>query len=128
METAEVRLREGWTAQGVPPEKQDAILADVALKASPAYLSQVFKPEHVCTPDTCPEPGSYYVSAKDGPCWWRMAGPYPTHQEALREVARVRDITVERDRSGRAWFMGWGTVRMPAAFREPGNLNKAGLI
>jgi hypothetical protein len=84
-------------------------------------------PQHVCTPETCP-PGSYYVSAVDGPQWWRMAGPYQTHGEALAQVDRALHITHEKDRSGKAWFMGWGTVRMPDGFSEPGNLNKAQLI
>lgn len=84
--------------------------------------------QHTCTPETCPTPGAYYVSAADGPSWWKMAGPYDTHAEALENVDRALKITDEKDRSGRAWFMGWGTVRMPDGTTEPGNLNKAGLI
>jgi hypothetical protein len=81
---------------------------------------------HVCTPETCPEPGAYYVSAVDGPKWWKMAGPYSTHSEALQNVDRARKIANRYD--GRAWYMGWGTVRMKDGCTEPGNLNKHNLI
>jgi hypothetical protein len=122
----EARLREMWTARGVSQEKQDAILADIARKASPEYLDQVFKREHVCTPETCPEPGIYYVTAKDGPQWWKMAGPYPTHEAALADVDRA--LRIASDNAPKAWFMNWGTARMKDGTTEPGNLNKAGLI
>jgi hypothetical protein len=81
--------------------------------------------DHRCTEECCPR-GTYYVSAVDGPSWWRMAGPYNTHQEALADVERARSIAVKHD--GRAWFMGWGTIRDREGKREPGNLNRAGLM
>jgi hypothetical protein len=55
-----------------------------------------------------------------------MAGPYDTHQEALADVGKARNIANEHD--GRAWFMGWGTIRDKDDKRTPGNLNKAGLM
>jgi len=81
--------------------------------------------DHVCTEESCPL-GTYYVSVVDGSSWWRMAGPYNTHQDALADVDRVRNIANEHD--GRAWFMGWGTIRDREGKRELGNLNRAGLI
>jgi hypothetical protein len=55
-----------------------------------------------------------------------MAGPYTSHTAALADVDRARTIADKHD--GRAWFMGWGTVRMPNYFNEPGRLNKFNLI
>lgn len=81
---------------------------------------------HVCTPETCPEPANYYVTAVDGPSWWKMSGPYSTHSAALADVDKALKLTDKHDRSGRAWFMGWGTARLDST--EPGNLNKAGLM
>lgn len=83
--------------------------------------------EHVCTETSCPR-GTYYVTAVDGGSFWRMAGPYDTHQEALADVRRVHELTDKHDRSGRAAFMGWGTIRDKEGARSPGNLNKAGLL
>lgn len=82
--------------------------------------------EHNCSPEHCPPNGGYYVTAVDGPSWWKMAGPYQTHAEALADVDRAREIANKHD--GRAWFMGWGTAHVKAGAVEPGNLNKAGLI
>ena len=81
--------------------------------------------DHVCDADSCPR-GTYYVTAVDGGSWWRMAGPYDTHQEALADVERARSITNEH--VDRAWFMYWGTIRDKTGNRAPGNLNKAGLM
>jgi len=55
-------------------------------------------------------PSHFYVSAIDGPKRYLIAGPYPTHAAALAKVRTVRDIAYERDGSGRAWFMAWGTA------------------
>jgi hypothetical protein len=41
-EESDADLRELWTSQGVSPEQQDEILADITRKASPAYLDRVF--------------------------------------------------------------------------------------
>lgn len=66
---------------------------------------------HVCTPETCPEPGRYYVTAIDADRvrYHYMAGPYRTHAEAL---ANVRPMLLLADRHDpRAWWMAWGTAR-----------------
>ena len=39
-------------------------------------------------PDT--QPGRYYVTAIDGPRRYFLAGPWPTHGEALAQVEAVR--------------------------------------
>lgn len=43
-EDAETRLRAMWTAKGIPEAQQEAIIADVEHKASPAYLANSFPP------------------------------------------------------------------------------------
>jgi hypothetical protein len=83
---------------------------------------------HVCTLESCPESGSYYVSAVDGHDWWKMAGPYPTHAAALADVDRALKLADKHDRSGRAWFMSWGTLQIAEGCNVPGNLNRAGLM
>lgn len=50
----------------------------------------------------------FYVSAIDGDRKHLVAGPYPTHDEALGRVDAVREAAYQRD--GRAWFMAWGTA------------------
>jgi hypothetical protein len=82
--------------------------------------------DHICDAITCPPTGGYYVTAVDGPSWWKMAGPYQTHAEALADVDKARGITDKHD--GRAWFMGWGTAHVKDGALLPGNLNRAGLI
>ncbi|HVN82281.1 MAG TPA: hypothetical protein VMW38_25070 [Terriglobia bacterium] len=81
---------------------------------------------HCCTSETCPEPGNYYVTAVDGPSLYYMAGPYPTHAEALAMVEKALSIADKHD--GRAWFMAWGTVRTKDGYSKPGSLNRANLI
>jgi len=83
-------------------------------------------PEHVCTPETCPENGNYYVTAIDGGQVYWMAGPYKTHPEALALVDKALNIADKHD--GRAWFMSWGTSRRKDGYDQPGSLNKAGLL
>lgn len=80
--------------------------------------------EHVCTPESCPEPGNYFVTCVDGDRFWYMAGPYSTHQAALDKVDAARRIGVENN--PRAHFYGWGTVRSDRT--EPGSITKAGLL
>jgi hypothetical protein len=79
--------------------------------------------EHVCTSGECPA-GNYFVTALDGPSFYYMAGPYPTHAEALALVDKAKAIAYEHD--GKAWFMAWGTARSERT--EPGSLNKHNLI
>lgn len=52
----------------------------------------------------------YYVSAIDGPKKYLVAGPYDTHAAAKDKVSEVREMAYQRDKSGRAWFMAWGTA------------------
>ena len=75
------------------------------------------------TPDT--RPGPYWVTAKDAGHYFVMAGPYETHKEALGAVDMARDTASDID--GRAWFMAWGTARIPDR-TKPGNLNRCHLI
>lgn len=82
-------------------------------------------PEHTCTADTCPV-GTYYVTAIDHDRVFYMAGPYNTHAEAMADVDKALAIADKHD--GRAWFMSWGTCRRKDGYREPGTLNKYGLI
>jgi hypothetical protein len=67
-----------------------------------------------------PEPGFYYASAADGSRLALLAGPFRWHVEALAWVDRARALGVELDR--KAWFYGFGTVRMPDG-RRLGILN-----
>jgi hypothetical protein len=82
--------------------------------------------EFACDAVHCPPTGGYYVTCVDGPQWWKMAGPYQTHAEALADVDRARDIANKID--GRAWFMGWGTAQVKEGATEPGRLNKLKLF
>lgn len=81
---------------------------------------------HVCTPESCPEPGSYYVTCVDGKWFWKMSGPYPNHAAAIADVEKA--CRIASDHNDRAWFMAWGTARMKDGTTEPGNLQKAGLL
>lgn len=82
--------------------------------------------EHTCTPESCPAGDHYYVTCVDHDRFWKMSGPYLTHDAALADVDMCRKIANEHD--GRSWFMGWGTARFGATMTEPGNLNKLGLV
>jgi hypothetical protein len=82
--------------------------------------------EHACSEASCPTPGSYYVTAIDGPRFWKMAGPYATHAEALDRIDAARRISCDYD--GRAYFMAWGTGRVFHGDTPPGKLNELGLI
>lgn len=81
---------------------------------------------HVCTPETCPAPGRYYVTCVDGPDYWKMSGPYASHEAALADVDRA--MTIANDHDGRAWFMSWGTARCGDDCQDVGNLNRLGLM
>lgn len=90
-------------------------------------MSHFTETDHVCTEDDCPR-GTYYITAIDGLSWWRMAGPYDTHQEALADVKRAYELCDKHDRSGRGCFMGWGTARVKDGCRKRGILNERGLM
>jgi hypothetical protein len=64
---------------------------------------------------------SYYVSAEDGGRSALASGPYPTHAEALARVDEVRERAIRSD--GKAHFYSWGTVAMPATYKERGQLD-----
>ena len=70
-------------------------------------------------------PGAYYVSAKDGERFVLLAGPWPTHPEALAAVTAVRAKALELDPRGHWYF--YGTARLPDDDYVPirtGKLNK----
>ncbi len=75
------------------------------------------------TPDTAP--GPYFVSAIDHGKTYLMAGPYPTHAEALANVDKALNLAYAHD--ARAWFMAWGTVRIEGS-RRTGRLTELGLM
>jgi hypothetical protein len=56
-----------------------------------------------------PQPGHYYVSVIDGGRRGLIAGPWPTHAEALAAVDTVRAIAC--DVEPRAHFYAFGTAR-----------------
>jgi hypothetical protein len=58
-----------------------------------------------------PQPGRYYVTAIDGAKPYFLAGPWPTHAEALAQVAAVRLFAELTD--PRAVWMAYGTARQP---------------
>ena len=58
-----------------------------------------------------PQPGRYYVTAIDGPRRYFLAGPWPTHVEALAQVEVVRRYAERTD--PRAFWMAYGTARQP---------------
>ena len=74
-------------------------------------LAEAEAAAHVCTPETCPTPGRYYVTAIDiaRASVFYMAGPYATHAEALANVRPALTLADKHD--PRAWFMAWGTAR-----------------
>ena len=67
-----------------------------------------------------PEPRQYYVTARDGPRTYFLAGPYDTHVDALAAVEPARAIATDPARNasaGRAHFMAYGTSRAQAGLR-----------
>lgn len=59
----------------------------------------------------------YYVSAIDGTRKYLIAGPYPTHADALSKVGSVRQEAEEID--ARAVFMAWGTAGSDEEIKTP---------
>ena len=82
--------------------------------------------QHVCTPETCPEPGCYFVTCVESDKFWKMSGPYSTHAAALADVDKALEIANKHD--GRAWFMSWGTARFESTVTGIGILNQRGLL
>lgn len=59
----------------------------------------------------------FYVSAIDGSKRFLVAGPYPTHQDALD---KVQDTLKKADSlDPRAWFMSWGTASNDKETKTP---------
>lgn len=71
------------------------------------------------TPD--PRPGDYFVSVVDGRRRALLAGPYPTHADALGAVPEVREIAKRLD--PRAFYYAFGTARLPEGSGKVGRLN-----
>jgi hypothetical protein len=75
---------------------------------------------------TCGEkhtPGAkYFVSAMDGNRFWLMAGPFPSHPEALEMVNVVNAMACDLD--PRACFFAWGTVAMKSDCVKSGRMNE----
>ena len=65
---------------------------------------------------------NFYVSARDAGRTALLAGPYPTHAEALARVPEVRTVAVEKD--SRAHFYSFGTVAKAASYTKPGLFGK----
>lgn len=55
-------------------------------------------------------PGRYYVTVRDGGRHGYLLGPYDTHQEALENVERGRDLANDAD--SRAHWYAFGTGRL----------------
>ncbi len=68
----------------------------------------------------------FYVSAIDTPARkYLMLGPFETKAEADAKVKAATDKAMEIDKSGRAWFMAWGTAKLETNEALPaGRLNK----
>lgn len=82
---------------------------------------------HVCTQESCPDDARYYVSCvDDNLSIYPMAGPYPTHAEALADVQKAMRAATAVD--PKAWWMSWGTFRKLEGKLTPGILNKHGLL
>lgn len=58
-----------------------------------------------------PRPGNYYVSVVDGKRRALLAGPWPSHAEALARVDEVTRIACKLDPRG-CWYL-FGTCRLP---------------
>jgi len=75
-------------------------------------------------------PGAdFYVTVRDaGRTGW-LLGPYATHQVALDNVQRGRDLANEWN--AKAWFMAFGTASVPTGtpiqtvFQQDGTVNSA---
>lgn len=67
----------------------------------------------------------FYVSAIDTPARkYLMLGPFATKEAAEEKVKAAVDKAVALDKSGRAWFMAWGTAKLESDNLPDGRLNK----
>lgn len=90
-------------------------------KTIAAYV-HIFQPDKSWADE---QPGAYYVSVQDQGRTALLAGPWPTHREALDMVATVRTKACELDPRGH-WY-AYGTARLPDDDSIPiraGRLNK----
>jgi hypothetical protein len=65
-----------------------------------------------------PQPGRYYVSARDGDREWLLLGPLPRHELALRMVRPV--INLAHEANPRSAFYAFGTLRVKDAADDLG--------
>ncbi|AGR47655.1 hypothetical protein PHIM7_13 [Sinorhizobium phage phiM7] len=58
----------------------------------------------------------YYVTIVDGRRIGALLGPYDTHQEALDNVDRGKELALNGndDPSNRAWWYAYGTTKIDA--------------
>jgi len=54
---------------------------------------------------------AFYVTVKDGPRTGWLLGPYGTHDEALANVERGKELAEEHDRWAHFYFYGTTLVR-----------------
>lgn len=64
----------------------------------------------------------YYVSIVDGPRHALVAGPFQTHEAALRAVEPARKAGYDTD--PKSHFYGWGTAKAPNGY-PVGKLNRS---
>ena len=64
----------------------------------------------------------YYVDVVDGPKVNLLAGPFRTHEEALKMVDPARDLALNYG-DPKAWFYAYGTSKWANGYRE-GIFNK----
>ena len=98
----------------------------MATQNLPPLSPPTFPQKHICTPESCPPTGGYYVSCVDYDRYWLMAGPYQTHAEALADKDKVYTIAEETD--PRSIWKAWGTCRVKEGELKPGVLNKFNLM
>lgn len=69
-----------------------------------------------------PAGANFYVSAHDAGRTTLLAGPYPTHAQAVARVREVRELAYERE--PRSHHYSFGTVAKPASYTKPGLFGK----
>lgn len=80
--------------------------------------------DHVCSPESCPAPGAYFVSVRNdsgtNPDWRPLLGPFPAHEIALAWLPRGKNMALDLD--PRASFYAFGTTRLENHTRVTGLL------
>lgn len=54
----------------------------------------------------------YYVTVKNGNRTGGLLGPYETHEEALENVERGKQMALDSDGQSRSWFYAYGTSKI----------------